>query len=154
MHISEGVLSPPVLIAGGGLAAAGVAYALKKMDYDLHLNIIKHGFYPKGGARVEVHSAEADLKPLNIPEKGEVKSIKGVSIASTHLKDARVADRQAEKAKELLAKRRDYNGLEILEKHKKKADDLADTVCQIEAFFSFKKWPLTKEPIRLKIIKK
>ena len=34
MHISEGVLSPPVLVAGGGLAAAGVGYALKKMDYD------------------------------------------------------------------------------------------------------------------------
>ncbi len=34
MHISEGVLSPLVLVAGGGLAAAGVGYALKKMDYD------------------------------------------------------------------------------------------------------------------------
>jgi cobalt/nickel transport system permease protein len=34
MHISEGVLSAPVLIAGGGLAAAGVAYGLKKMDYE------------------------------------------------------------------------------------------------------------------------
>ena len=34
MHVSEGVLSPQVLIAGGGLAAAGVGYALKKMDYD------------------------------------------------------------------------------------------------------------------------
>ncbi len=34
MHISEGVLSPAVLVAGGGLTAAGVAYALKKMDYE------------------------------------------------------------------------------------------------------------------------
>jgi cobalt/nickel transport system permease protein len=34
MHISEGVLSAPVLITGGGLAAAGVAYGLRKMDYD------------------------------------------------------------------------------------------------------------------------
>ena len=34
MHISEGVLSPPVLLGGGAAAAAGVAYALKKMDYD------------------------------------------------------------------------------------------------------------------------
>jgi len=34
MHISEGVLSTPVLAAGVGLAAAGVGYALKKMDYD------------------------------------------------------------------------------------------------------------------------
>jgi cobalt/nickel transport system permease protein len=34
MHISEGVLSAPVLVTGAGLAAAGVAYGLKKMDYD------------------------------------------------------------------------------------------------------------------------
>ena len=32
MHISEGVLSPPVLVAGAALTAAGVAMGLKKMD--------------------------------------------------------------------------------------------------------------------------
>ncbi len=34
MHISEGVLSGPVLISGGVLAAAGTAIGLKKLDYD------------------------------------------------------------------------------------------------------------------------
>ena len=34
MHISEGVLSGPVLISGGALAAAGTAIGLKKLDYD------------------------------------------------------------------------------------------------------------------------
>ena len=34
MHISEGVLSAPVLVAGGALAAAGTAIGLKKIDYD------------------------------------------------------------------------------------------------------------------------
>ena len=34
MHISEGVLSGPVLISGGVLAAAGTAIGLKKIDYD------------------------------------------------------------------------------------------------------------------------
>ena len=34
MHISEGILSPPVLLAGASLAAAGVAYGLKKMDME------------------------------------------------------------------------------------------------------------------------
>ncbi|MGC9324287.1 MAG: cobalt transporter CbiM [Desulfomonilia bacterium] len=32
MHISEGICSPPVLIAGFTIAAAGVAYGMKKMD--------------------------------------------------------------------------------------------------------------------------
>jgi cobalt/nickel transport system permease protein len=34
MHISEGVLSGPVLLTGGVLAAAGTAVGLKKLDYD------------------------------------------------------------------------------------------------------------------------
>ena len=32
MHISEGVLSPPVLLTGAALTAVGVAVGLKKMD--------------------------------------------------------------------------------------------------------------------------
>jgi len=34
VHISEGVLSAPVLVAGGAMAAAGTAIGLKKIDYD------------------------------------------------------------------------------------------------------------------------
>lgn len=34
MHISEGVLSPTVLAAGGALAFAGTAIGLKSIDYD------------------------------------------------------------------------------------------------------------------------
>ena len=34
MHIADGILSGPVLIATGALAAAGVAVALAKMDYE------------------------------------------------------------------------------------------------------------------------
>lgn len=37
-----------------------------------------------------------------------------------------------------------------MEKHRKK-DDVADTLCQIEAFFSFQGWPLTKEVKTLKL---
>jgi len=34
MHISEGVLSGPVLLSGAALAAAGTAVGLKQLDYD------------------------------------------------------------------------------------------------------------------------
>lgn len=34
MHISEGILSGPVLISGAALAAAGTAVGLKNLDYD------------------------------------------------------------------------------------------------------------------------
>lgn len=33
MHISEGILSAPVLVTGAGLTAAAVGYSLKKMEY-------------------------------------------------------------------------------------------------------------------------
>jgi cobalt/nickel transport system permease protein len=34
MHISEGILSAPVLVTGAALATGGVALGLKKMDYE------------------------------------------------------------------------------------------------------------------------
>ncbi len=34
MHIAEGVLSPPVLVAGYALAAASTAMGLRRLDYD------------------------------------------------------------------------------------------------------------------------
>lgn len=34
MHISEGILSAPVLVTGAALTAAGVAVGLRKMDYE------------------------------------------------------------------------------------------------------------------------
>ncbi len=38
MHISEGVLSAPVLFGGGALAAVGTAVGLKQLDYDRIMN--------------------------------------------------------------------------------------------------------------------
>jgi cobalt/nickel transport system permease protein len=34
MHISEGILSPPVLLIGGAVTVVGTAIGLKKLDYD------------------------------------------------------------------------------------------------------------------------
>lgn len=47
MHISEGVLSGPVLLSGVVLAAAGTAVGLKKMDYDkiARVGILSSAFF-------------------------------------------------------------------------------------------------------------
>lgn len=47
MHISEGVLSGPVLISGGMLAAAGTAVGLKRLDYDriARVGILSSAFF-------------------------------------------------------------------------------------------------------------
>jgi RNA 3'-phosphate cyclase len=76
---------------------------LKKMGYDASIEILKHGFYPKGGADVEmtVHPFK-ELEPLKMRERGRLDEIEGISIASTHLEKAHVATRQAAAAKAIL----------------------------------------------------
>ena len=76
---------------------------LSRMGYRAEIKIIKHGFYPVGGARVSItiHPSR-NLIPLQLPQQGDIVSIQGLSIASSHLKDAGVAARQADAAKKLL----------------------------------------------------
>ncbi|VVB59657.1 RNA 3'-terminal phosphate cyclase [uncultured archaeon] len=66
--------------------------------YSFKINILRHGFYPVGGAIVEVRTMPAKLKAIKLEKRGEIKQISGISIASTHLKGARVAERQKEAA--------------------------------------------------------
>jgi cobalt/nickel transport system permease protein len=63
MHISEGVLSGPVLISGGALAAAGTAVGLKKLDYDriARAGILSAAFFVASLIHVPVGPANAHL---------------------------------------------------------------------------------------------
>lgn len=78
---------------------------LEMMGYKIELNVLKHGFYPVGGAQVEVRAHPVDeLKPLNLVKQGDFKDIYGLSIASKYLAKARVAERQTEAARNMLKK--------------------------------------------------
>jgi RNA 3'-terminal phosphate cyclase (ATP) len=56
------------------------AYFLKKIGIDIHLSIESYGFYPKGGGKVKAEVFPAkDIKPLNIPERGQISNLKGYS---------------------------------------------------------------------------
>jgi cobalt/nickel transport system permease protein len=63
MHISEGVLSAPVLISGGALAAAGTAVGLKKLDYDriARAGILSATFFVASLIHVPIGPANAHL---------------------------------------------------------------------------------------------
>ena len=63
MHISEGVLSGPVLISGGALAAAGTAIGLKKLDYDriAQAGMLSAAFFVASLIHVPVGPANAHL---------------------------------------------------------------------------------------------
>ncbi len=63
MHISEGVLSGPVLISGGVLAAAGTAIGLKKLDYDriARAGILSAAFFVASLIHVPIGPSNAHL---------------------------------------------------------------------------------------------
>ena len=63
MHISEGVLSGPVLISGAALAAAGTAIGLKNLDYDriAQAGMLSAAFFVASLIHVPVGPANAHL---------------------------------------------------------------------------------------------
>ena len=77
---------------------------LEKMDAKLKINILKRGYYPEGGAQVEVIIHPSKLKNLNLTERGQLKQVKAISGASEFLKDKKVAERQLAGVREVLGK--------------------------------------------------
>jgi len=77
---------------------------LEKIGVKLEINIMKRGFFPEGGARVEATIYPAKLKPVNLLERGDFKKIVVDSGASEFLKDKKVAERQVAGVKEVLGK--------------------------------------------------
>lgn len=63
MHISEGVLSAPVLLAGAGLTVAGTAVGLKKIDYDriMSVAILSAAFFIASLIHVPIGPGNAHL---------------------------------------------------------------------------------------------
>lgn len=63
MHISEGVLSAPVLISGAALTAAGTAIGLKRLDYDriAQVGILSSAFFVASLIHVNVGPASVHL---------------------------------------------------------------------------------------------
>jgi len=63
MHISEGVLSGPVLLGGAGLAVLGTTIGLKKIDYDqiMTVAILSAAFFIASLVHVPIGPANAHL---------------------------------------------------------------------------------------------
>lgn len=63
MHISEGVLSAPVLAGGAVLALAGTAVGLKKVDYDrlVHTAVLSSAFFTASLIHVNLGPASVHL---------------------------------------------------------------------------------------------
>jgi cobalt/nickel transport system permease protein len=63
MHISEGVLSGPVLLTGAALAVAGTAVGLKKLDYDqvARVGMLSAAFFVASLVHVPIGPSNAHL---------------------------------------------------------------------------------------------
>jgi RNA 3'-terminal phosphate cyclase (GTP) len=72
---------------------------LDKMGIPIYIEILKYGFYPKGGGKIRVSIEPSKLKPLNLTERGKLLKNHVWSIATENLKKRNVAERQLEAAK-------------------------------------------------------
>jgi RNA 3'-phosphate cyclase len=78
---------------------------LSEMGFEVKIDLIRHGFYPKGGARVRfIIRPPKILKPIQLTNFGQVTEIRGISIADLRLKSRNVAERQANAAKRVIRK--------------------------------------------------
>lgn len=75
---------------------------LKKFNYKGDVKIIREGFYPKGGAEVDFAGEIKKIKKIDLNQPEELREIEIISVASKHLKNKRVAERQAKRAEEIL----------------------------------------------------
>lgn len=94
-----GKWAPPVLYL------EKVLFPLMGCESSLAANIKRDGFYPKGGADVEVVVKPFKLEQIEKMEKGKLLGINIFSLASESLKKANVAERQASVAEEELRKK-------------------------------------------------
>ena len=108
-------------------------YAVRFAQHILTYFLVKLKDTPLLPLILEINS-KLKLKELDIPSGLPKKEYKG---------------RLVMKAKELLTKRGDVEGVKLIEKSKIKPDDICDCVCQIEAVFSYFRWPLTQEKKKL-----
>jgi RNA 3'-phosphate cyclase len=77
---------------------------LEKMGAKVKIEILKRGYYPEGGAKINAKIFPTKLKPINLIERGEIKKILIISGASQSLKNKKVAERQIAGVKEVLGK--------------------------------------------------
>ncbi len=75
---------------------------LRKMGYKVEVVRVKDGFFPKGGALVELETSNSRLEPIELLQKGSLISVHGISVATANLEKARIAERQAKAARKIL----------------------------------------------------
>jgi len=76
---------------------------LSKMGITAKFSIIRPGYVPRGGGviGVAVEPVKGKIKPIRLPNQGDVAQIEGIALSS-HLKEKRVSERMMQKCSEVL----------------------------------------------------
>ncbi len=76
---------------------------LRRNGLDARLNVLKRGYYPKGGGLVEFVMGPSDMGEIILDTLGDITSVNGLSHAHIGLKDRNVCERQADAVRKLLS---------------------------------------------------
>jgi RNA 3'-terminal phosphate cyclase (ATP) len=72
-------------------------WLLRRLGYDVSVRTLSHGFYPRGGGRMEaVTGPDPPGGAVDLSDRGELRAVEVESIAGTELEGSRVAERQLE----------------------------------------------------------
>ncbi len=76
---------------------------LGKMGITARVSIVRPGYVPRGGGiiQVEVEPVKGKIKPIRLPNQGDVTMIEGIALSS-HLKERKVSERMGAKCSEVL----------------------------------------------------
>jgi RNA 3'-terminal phosphate cyclase (ATP) len=87
---------------------------LRRMRFNAQITVHKYGYYPKGMGEVTLTTEPCrELQPLRLERFGTLKSVRGFSVC-TFLAEKRVAERQAEAAKDYLARKGYSASIEVV----------------------------------------
>jgi RNA 3'-terminal phosphate cyclase (ATP) len=106
-------------------------YYIKKMGFDISLEIIRAGFYPKGGGRIQgsIHPINL-IKPLNLQQRGSLKQIWGVSAVANL--ERGIAKRQRERVLRRLGGKFPLNDIRIMHFPSKSKGTTLYLICEFE----------------------
>jgi RNA 3'-terminal phosphate cyclase (ATP) len=89
---------------------------LARMGVKATLDLVRPGYVPKGGGLIEINTTPTagQLTPLSLEEQGQIRKIRGVSLAS-HLNAQGVSKRMAGRCQKILLQRGLRSQIEILD---------------------------------------
>ena len=79
---------------------------LRMLGISVDIEVRRHGFYPRGGGEIHAKIYPAEIKGLDLTERGELLEIQVDAVASFHLKSARVAERMISGFKNIIPESR------------------------------------------------